>query len=43
MNSSYEVLFSVPTLRRDRPGDVERVAPDAMHEAGSSFWMRRAT
>ncbi|MEA2178665.1 MAG: hypothetical protein QOG77_1962 [Solirubrobacteraceae bacterium] len=43
MNSSYEVLLSVPTLRRDRPGDVERVAPDAMHEAGSSFWMRRAT
>ena len=41
MNPSYEILLSVPTLRRDRPDAVEAVAPDAMHEAGSSFWIRR--
>jgi hypothetical protein len=41
MNPSYEVLFSVSALLRDRESGMRALLPHAMQGGGTAFWMRR--
>jgi hypothetical protein len=43
MNPSYEILFSVSALHRDRAEALRPLVPAAMPGGGSGFWIRRTS